>query len=712
MVRSESPRLRVLLMAVAAAGWAPRAEAVPPRAVETEALLLAGSTGGALALGGFDSSGVNLLSRITPQEFPSHSGGANDIVTYVSPLGREYAIVGLTNGTGFVDLSDPRNPVIVADVPDALSLWSDIAVYDQFAYNVTESNGGIQIIDLSRIDDGIVALVGSVTGGVNTAHNIFVNPTSGYAYPCGTNIVSGFIAYDLASPIDPQPVGQWNEESTHDLYVTSYSDCPYPGRTGACEIAFAFCGGSGLFIVDVTDKSAMTTVATLVYPDLAFAHQGWLSSDRRHLFLGDELDESRSGIPSTTYVIDVQNVADPVLLTSFTTGLPSIDHNLTVRGDFLFEANYTSGLRIFDISDIDGITEAGFFDTFPENDAVAFDGAWGVDAGLPSGIVVVSDMTGGLFVFDVTPVTGCQFDTECDDQDPCTSDVCAPSGICVSEAVAAGAACEDGDPCTIDEQCDDQGRCVGLDFNDGPPLACSEDTACFPGTCDSRSGSCVCTPCERALLPVAEAVVRPKNRYLSFLPTNPDVLTALRVTFSELPESQSACEGKRLWVDLPFEVSELGGLADQTPPTFTAAALTDEPVFVDWGSLGVLQVFDAAIVPGGLYTVEAISASCFSIGAENYSLPFRTVTGDWGDVVGECGTLVCGVPDGTVDITSDIVSILNRFGNRPGAPPKVSVDLEPNIPDQKINISDVVFALDAFRGLEYPFPGRSDCEPR
>ena len=321
-------------------------------------------------------------------------------------------------------------------------------------------------------------------------------------------------------------------------------------------------------------------------------------------------------------------------------------------------------------------------------------------------------MTGGLFVFDVTQVTGCQFDTECDDQDPCTSDACDLSGVCVSETVAPGTACEDGDPCIIDEQCDDQGRCVGVDFNSGAPLACSEDTVCFPGTCDSRSGSCLCPPCERVLLPVSEAVIRPKNRYLSFLPTNPDVLTALRVTFSELPDSQSACEGKRLWVDVPFQVSKLGGLADPTPPTFTAAALTDQPVFVDWGNVGFVQVFDAAIVPGGSYTVEAISASCFSIGSENYSLPFRTATGHWGDVVGECENLGCGVPDGAVDITSDIVAILNRFGNRPGAPPKVSVDLEPNIPDQKINISDVVFALDAFRGLEYPFAGRSDCEPR
>ena len=47
----------------------------------------------------------------------------------------------------------------------------------------------------------------------------------------------------------------------------------------------------------------------------------------------------------------------------------------------------------------EGILDAhGWFDTYPEDDATTFSGAWGVFAGFPSGTVIVSDIERGLFV--------------------------------------------------------------------------------------------------------------------------------------------------------------------------------------------------------------------------------------------------------------------------------------------------------------------------
>lgn len=350
----------------------------------------------------FDASRVTLSSRIPVDEFPSGSTSANDVWGYVSPAGREYAIIGLNDGTGFVDVTDPQNPVIVADIPDAHSLWSDVAVYQQYAYNVNENDGGMQIIDLTRIDDGIVALVGALTqDGFRRAHNVFVNSESGYAYLCGANSpTSGLVAVDVHVPDNPVMVGIWEEAYAHDVYVVSYDDCPYSGRTGPCEIAFAFAGGTGLKIVDVTVKTEMTTISTLDYPNLAYCHQGWLSDDRRHLFMGDEADESRFNLTTTTHLVNVEDLGNPQYIGSFTNGRSSIDHNLMVRGHFVFEANYTSGLRIYDVSDINTIQEIAYFDTHPEGNTRTFAGAWGVFAGFPSGLVVVSDMQRGLFVLD------------------------------------------------------------------------------------------------------------------------------------------------------------------------------------------------------------------------------------------------------------------------------------------------------------------------
>ena len=151
----------------------------------------------------------------------------------------------------------------------------------------------------------------------------------------------------------------------------------------------------------------MFTVTTQTYPNVTFSHYGALSEDFQYLFVNDELDERDDPDVSTTttYVMDVSDPANPTYVTSFTNGLPAIDHNLRVRGNFLFEANYRSGLRVFDVSDVNNVQEVGYYDTYPADDGVAFDGAWGVYTDLPSGVVLVSDSESGLFILDATQAT-------------------------------------------------------------------------------------------------------------------------------------------------------------------------------------------------------------------------------------------------------------------------------------------------------------------
>ncbi len=356
-----------------------------------------------------DEANVTFLSQVALHEFPGGPTAVNDVWGYTSPTGREYVIVGLRQGTGFVDITNPQDPVVIANIPDSTSLWSDMATYQHYAFNVNERADGMQVFDLSEIDAGTVTLIGAMTqNGFTDAHSVFVNPTSGYAYLCGSNApTSGLVIVDVRDPTAPNTVGIWNEFYVHDVYVTSYDDCPYTGRSGACEIAFAFAGSFGLKIVDVTNKLATQTIASLDYENRGYCHQGWLSEDRRTLFFGDESDETRFALPTTTHVVNVEDVANPVYLGTFTNGLPSIDHNLMVRGDLIFAANYTSGLRVFDTSDIGAIHEVGHLDTFPDTDATGFEGAWGVFSDFASGLVVISsrqesetdaDMHSGLFI--------------------------------------------------------------------------------------------------------------------------------------------------------------------------------------------------------------------------------------------------------------------------------------------------------------------------
>ena len=89
----------------------------------------------------FDASGVTLWSWITVDEFAPVNDGGNDCWGYVSPSGREYALMGLSHGTGFVDITDPGNPVILDFISGPSSLWRDVKTYQEYAYVVTESQG-------------------------------------------------------------------------------------------------------------------------------------------------------------------------------------------------------------------------------------------------------------------------------------------------------------------------------------------------------------------------------------------------------------------------------------------------------------------------------------------------------------------------------------------------------------------------------------------
>jgi choice-of-anchor B domain-containing protein len=69
----------------------------------------------------------------------------------------------------------------------------------------------------------------------------------------------------------------------------------------------------------------------------------------------------------------------------------------------VFEANYTSGLRVLEFGDLANreLSEIAFFDTYPQSNATDFSGAWSVYPFLPSGTLIVSDVTNGLFILSL-----------------------------------------------------------------------------------------------------------------------------------------------------------------------------------------------------------------------------------------------------------------------------------------------------------------------
>lgn len=84
---------------------------------------------------------------------------------------------------------------------------------------------------------------------------------------------------------------------------------------------------------------------------------------------------------------------------------------------------------------------------------------------------------------DLPPApTDCQWDGDCDDQNPCTTGSCA-AGRCLYHA-QNGKACDDGDPCTSADQCT-AGQCGGVAKNCDDANNCTADE-CAEGECSYK----------------------------------------------------------------------------------------------------------------------------------------------------------------------------------------------------------------------------------
>jgi len=358
--------------------------------------------------GQYPCKGYDLLGGISLEDFGSESG--NDIWGWTdTSTGKEYALMGLDDGTAFVDISDTEDLIYLGKLPTATvaSSWRDIKVYQDYAYIVAEANDhGVQVFDLKKLRDvSAVPIVFSADNrytDIGNAHNIVINEATGFAYPVGTDrndVFNGGVHFlDLQDAANPIAAGGWGENGyTHDAQVVNYTG-PDSDHNGA-EI-FVGANETQVVVVDISQKDAPVTLATLDYPFLGYTHQGWFTEDQRYFILGDELDEINSGFRSRTLIFDMTDMDNPVLHDTYLGPTSAIDHNGYVVGDEFFLANYTAGVRVLDISGIEekSISEIGFFDTFPANNNTQFDGVWSIYPFFESGKILVSDINRGLVI--------------------------------------------------------------------------------------------------------------------------------------------------------------------------------------------------------------------------------------------------------------------------------------------------------------------------
>ena len=389
-------------------------------------------SGGSAAMGsGFASRGMTLESRIPIATLAGTTGQQGSAIWgWVDPLtSREYALYGISNGTAFVDVTTPTAPVYLGLMPTntGSTPWRELQTYGNHLYVVSDANGahGMQIFDLTRLRGVSTSqswIPNTTYNGVTSVHTITINEDTGYAYLNGSNQAQHVV--NLANPLSPTAVTNYTAVPggyVHDSLSVVYNgpDAAHVGK----EIVLNSAGGSGLEIVNFTTHTAPIRLSAANYPNIGYTHQGWLTEDQRFFIVNDEFDEWNlpSGPQNTrTHLWDLIDLDTPTYLGYYQHPSIAIDHNLFIKGNLLFESNYTVGLRVFDLSALwttnfaalplrlDGtrnlqsvLFEEAFFDTYNQDDAAperSFNGQWGNYPFLPSGTILAADRNNGLFV--------------------------------------------------------------------------------------------------------------------------------------------------------------------------------------------------------------------------------------------------------------------------------------------------------------------------
>lgn len=358
----------------------------------------------------YSCDAVNLLGQVTLSEMGASAG--NDIWGWTdSESGKEYALMGLSNGIGFVDISVPTAPVYLGKLPShtSASVWRDVKVYADHAYVVADFAGahGLQVFDLTQLRDvespPVTFPETAHYNSFGSAHNVAINEETGYAYVVGANSCGGGLhMIDIQNPTNPAFAGCFDDDGyTHDVQCVVYNgpDDDYQGQ----EVCFAS-NEDTVTIVDVTDKSSPVEISQAIYPNTAYTHQGWVTDDHRYFIGDDEIDEGTFGFNTRTLVFDITDLDSPDFYSEYFHPVAATDHNLYVKDRYVYQANYKSGLRIVDAQELltagGALDEIAFFDTYTQSNTSGYEGAWSVYPYFESGVVIVSDINSGLFILD------------------------------------------------------------------------------------------------------------------------------------------------------------------------------------------------------------------------------------------------------------------------------------------------------------------------
>ena len=355
--------------------------------------------------------------------------------------GRPYAYVARARYDGLgpvgmvvVDLSDPANPTKITEwqienqdlhIGGARDVkyfrWRDrvyVVQSLQFRQGGPNADLGAVVLDVTDLPDPEsvqeVARIREpdLPGGF---HNIFIYKHSNdRIYLLAT--VSGPFAnvYDLGTLIDegpenalagqiPTPGAERTSRGYHDFYAAYHPDSEqdrfYGGGTG------------GYYVYDFTDVGSPELLVTLTgIRGITRGHTFTPTPDGRYVIAESEYQYAPLRIFDLQPALDGErtNINQPI--SAWTAQWDHLVHNHEVRWPYVFVSGYLDGLQVFEMSDPENPQTVAYYDTYlgtPNPDAsTVMSGSFGVDVRNSDGLIVMSDMTTGIWTFRMEGFSG------------------------------------------------------------------------------------------------------------------------------------------------------------------------------------------------------------------------------------------------------------------------------------------------------------------
>jgi choice-of-anchor B domain-containing protein len=315
---------------------------------------------------------------------------------------KEYALIGASSKTYFIDITNPASPVICDSVNNKKTgcTWRELKTYQNYCYVVSDdgSPNSFQIIDMQYLPDS-VHVVHDGTTYFERGHTVWVDGNKLYVGGVTTAVPTGFNmqVFSLATPTAPLLLRTLSDDYpsinyVHDMFVRN-------------DTVYASAGGQGLWVFKFdTSTNTFSVLGSLTtYPESGYNHASSLTSNGNTLVFCDEVPTGLS-----IKVADVSNLSN-IVLSSTVEANPNVEfvaHNPYVIGNELaFISCYQDGLIVYDITNPNAPYVTGFFDTHPQGGANAgnnygagsYRGNWGAYPFLPSKTVIACDMQNGIF---------------------------------------------------------------------------------------------------------------------------------------------------------------------------------------------------------------------------------------------------------------------------------------------------------------------------